>query len=356
MLRKLEPNVTQCSTSALCNLLWALGRMAGVASGTIKAKRQRQVDGDWIRTPVGSQLLAIACAATTELMRRNLKLHELAAAATAVAAHADHVSELPAAPLAALRRACTAAVASKGLPSADLAHVAGVAARLRWQDAELTDALASDMQARASSWPSEVSVYGCAAVLKSLRVWACAQSYWSGTGLGPSPWPFGGMQLSTLFMSLAFWAQCMTAARRMVWAPLCQVHGLTICRRLPALPAGVHPVCLVARQPCPRPLRSAVRVTGTLVCCQGEALVPSRADSIPCQSVRLHAFQELLSVRLVVFFEMPVTAQPNMLQFTAQQLSHTHLHRNMHAYATCTRTRADHAPRAQPRLRGSLWC
>lgn len=160
MLRAVQPHLGQCSTSALCNLLWALGRMTGVASGSIKAKRQLQLDDAWISTPVGAELLAVAGATATELMRRKLRLHELGAAAVAFAAHAEHAAELPAAPLAALRRACTAAAAVRELSPADLAHVAGAAARLKWTDPDLVDALARDMHARGSTWPSEVRPLG----------------------------------------------------------------------------------------------------------------------------------------------------------------------------------------------------
>ena len=224
-LRALEPHIAQCSTSALCNLLWALGRTAGVASGTIKAKRQRSVDGDWISTPVGAELLALASATTAELARRKLKLHELAAAATAVAAHAEHAAELPTAPVAALRRACTAAAVARGLSPADLAHVAGAAARLRWQDAELVDALANDMQARGSSCPSEVGgVLSCLGGKGS----ASAKHHAAAKHCAP--------------------VLCVHSS-----APWTMQHCHTPCP-----PAGVHPVRVGASHPGAQPLWTAV--------------------------------------------------------------------------------------------------
>lgn len=213
VLHALRPRLAQCSTSSLCNLLWALGRMAGVASGAIKPKRQRQqMREDWISTPVGAELLATASEVLVQLMqpRRMLKPHELASVAVAVAAHADHATAFPAALVAALRSACAAAAAARELSHADLAHVAGAAARLRWQDQATVDALALDMQARGSSWPSEVRHPG------GLR-WA------AGRGL------------------------CIYAPPAMLM-PL--LH--------PPPPAGVHPVRLGAGHPGARPPRAPV--------------------------------------------------------------------------------------------------
>lgn len=153
VLHALQPGLAQCSTQALCNLSWALGRMAGIRSGAVRAAATSRSTVDWINGPVAAQLLAVTGAALAELAAqgRRLRPADLAAVALAASAHAAHASALPAAPLRTLRQACTAAAASGELSPLQLAQVAAAAARLRWQQRATVDALASAAQAHASA-------------------------------------------------------------------------------------------------------------------------------------------------------------------------------------------------------------
>ena len=237
VLAALRPQLAHRSSSSLCNLLWALGRMAGVASGSVKAARARQAREDWIRSPAGVELQATASSVLIQLMQpsRRLKPHELAAVAVAVAAHADHAAGFPAAPMAALRGACGAAAAARELSTPDLAHVAGAAARLHWRDRATVDALAADMQARCSTWSSEVGLAGngaashmqCAAWIRQL-----------GGGLR-APWLLG-VQAWSRYVGLA---ACEPRRPR---------------RACPAAPAGVHAVHLGTCHAGARPPRAPV--------------------------------------------------------------------------------------------------
>ncbi|PSC72706.1 hypothetical protein C2E20_3809 [Micractinium conductrix] len=142
-LAALQPEVAQLSDGGLCNLLRALARVAEDRDG---------LAGSWLAGCAGLAAAAAAEAALGEVARRAsgdaLRPADLAAAASALAAHPPLAAALPASHIAALRDACAAAAAADSLTPAGVAQVAAAAARLCWADRAFVDALAGAVQLR----------------------------------------------------------------------------------------------------------------------------------------------------------------------------------------------------------------
>ena len=159
-----QAELQACSTSALCNLLWALGRLVAMRAGSeMKASwvpGRKPVDTAWLSSPACLTVQAATHAAAAELAGRvpQLRPAELSSAAVAFAAHAAHLQLLPGRAVAIVRRACSAAAAADAFSGASLAHLTIAAARLRWSDAVLLDAVAAGLLRRRAmlSQPGEV--------------------------------------------------------------------------------------------------------------------------------------------------------------------------------------------------------
>lgn len=157
MLRALRPALPQLSTAALCNLVWALGKLA-----RLQADRTKAGDG-WIAGPVGADLLSLTSAALGQLGQRRARLapEEVVGVAVAAAAHAEWAGELPAGELAALREACDALLAADRVPWLELGPLAAAAGRLRWQERGFVDRLAARIQPLAGALATHVEVSNC---------------------------------------------------------------------------------------------------------------------------------------------------------------------------------------------------
>ena len=152
-MQHVQPGLQQCSTQALCNLVWAAGMIsASKTSGkSVRGTTGAVKPASWATKPAGLATAAAAVAGAAELALRSpqMKPAELAAVAVALAGHgAESAEVLPAAVLVTLRSACAAA--AEELALTELAQLATAAARLRWVERGLVDSLARAIQARLS--------------------------------------------------------------------------------------------------------------------------------------------------------------------------------------------------------------
>lgn len=165
-MQRVQPGLQQCSTQALCNLVWAAGMIsASKTSGkSVRGTTGAVKPASWATKPAGLATAAAAVAGAAELALRSpqMKPAELASVAVALAGHGAEAAEvLPAAVLVTLRSACAAAAEELALP--ELAQLTSAAARLRWVERGLVDSLARAIQARLSLHVcrSEVGALSC---------------------------------------------------------------------------------------------------------------------------------------------------------------------------------------------------
>ena len=156
-VQRLTPQELQrCSASALCNLVWALGKLVAVRTGAERVRsasapgRKAVGAAGWLMSAAGMEVQAASLAATSELAQRarQLNAHELSSAAVALAAHSAHPTLLPAHAVAAIQGACSAVAASDVFDAADLANLTIAAARLHWDDPPLLRSLADGLAPR----------------------------------------------------------------------------------------------------------------------------------------------------------------------------------------------------------------
>ena len=166
-MQHVQPGLQQCSTQALCNLVWAAGMISAskISGKSVRGTSPAVKPTNWAITPAGLATAATAVAGAAELALRSpqMKPAELASVAVALAGHGAEAAEvLPEAVLVTLRSACAAAAEELALP--ELAQqLTSAAARLRWVERGLVDSLARAIQARLSLHVcrSEVGALSC---------------------------------------------------------------------------------------------------------------------------------------------------------------------------------------------------